>query len=134
VIFVDASAIIAVMTREPDHERLIAAIEGAGSAITSPIAIFEAAAGLCRKRSLSVEEARSEVEMFLDICRIEAVPLSSDIAHEALDAFSRFGKGRGNKAQLNLGDCFAYAAAKRHKAALLFAGADFTATDIAVAT
>src|ERR1035437_9238021 len=48
----------------------------------------------------------------------------------ALSAFSRYGKGRGHPAQLNLGDCFAYAVAKNHRRALLFKGDDFDKTDI----
>jgi ribonuclease VapC len=54
-------------------------------------------------------------------------------AQTALAAFSRFGKGRGHPAQLNLGDCFAYAMAKNHRLALLFKGEDFDKTDIPLA-
>jgi ribonuclease VapC len=45
-------------------------------------------------------------------------------------AFARYGKGRGHPAQLNMGDCFAYAVAKTHGAILLFKGEDFGQTDI----
>ena len=48
-------------------------------------------------------------------------------------AFDRFGKGKGHPAQLNFGDCFAYALAKSLSAPLLFKGADFAATDVKVA-
>jgi ribonuclease VapC len=51
-------------------------------------------------------------------------------AQTALEAFSRYGKGRGHPAQLNLGDCFAYAAAKNYRTSLLFKGEDFNNTDI----
>jgi ribonuclease VapC len=44
----------------------------------------------------------------------------------------RFGKGR-HRAQLNMGDCFAYACARRQGAPLLFKGDDFGRTDIEVA-
>jgi len=47
----------------------------------------------------------------------------------ALQAFSRFGKGR-HPARLNMGDCFAYACAKFHGVPLLFKGDDFALTDI----
>jgi len=40
-----------------------------------------------------------------------------------------YGKGR-HPAQLNLGDCFSYAAAKTLNAPLLYVGADFAKTDI----
>lgn len=48
----------------------------------------------------------------------------------ALAAFERFGKGSGHPAQLNLGDCFAYAIAKRHGIKLLYKGNDFSQTDL----
>jgi ribonuclease VapC len=51
-------------------------------------------------------------------------------AETALAAFSRYGKGRGHPAQLNLGDCFAYAVAKNYRTSLLFKGEDFSKTDI----
>lgn len=133
MIFVDASAIIAIMTQETDCDRLIAALEEAPQAITSPIALFEAVAGLCRKRALTADHARSHVAAFLTVCGIEVVPITPEIGENALSAFDRYGKGRGHPAQLNLGDCFAYAATKRHKAELLFTGNDLGHTDIAVA-
>jgi len=133
MIFVDASAIIAIMTREPSYKALIAALESSKNAITSSIAVFEAVAGLCRKDKLSVEDARSSVDAFLTLCGIEILPITVETGKEALAAFDRFGKGQGHPAQLNLSDCFAYAAAKGHKAALLFTGNDFSATDIPAA-
>jgi ribonuclease VapC len=47
----------------------------------------------------------------------------------ALDAFARYGEGRGHPAQLNPGDCFAYAVAKTFRTSLLFKGDDFGKTD-----
>ena len=47
-----------------------------------------------------------------------------------LQAFARYGKGRGHPAQLNLGDCFIYAQAKLVGASLLYKGDDFSKTDI----
>jgi predicted type IV restriction endonuclease len=48
----------------------------------------------------------------------------------ALGSFCRYGKGRERPAWLNLGDCFAYAVAKKARRALLFKGKDFDKTDI----
>lgn len=128
--FVDTSAIVAILTREPDADALIDVLEGAQSPITSPIAVFEAALGICRKRHASVAEAYGDVEEFLGTAGIRTVPLTDKQAEAALEAFSRYGKGRGHPAQLNLGDCFAYAAAKNHGVSLLFKGEDFDKTDI----
>lgn len=65
---------------------------------------------------------------------IELIPITAKEGETTLAAVSRYGKGRGHPAQLNLGDCFAYAAAKNHRRALLFKGDDFDQTDIRVAS
>jgi ribonuclease VapC len=128
--FVDASAIVAVLTREPDADALADLLESARSPITSPIAVFEAALGICRKRHASVEEAEADIREFLGVAEIHAVSITEREAETALAAFSRYGKGRGHPAQLNLGD---YAMARNHRTALLFKGDDFSQTDIAPA-
>lgn len=128
--FVDASAIVAILTREPDADALADVLESARAPITSPIAIFEATLGVCRKRHASVEEVEEDVREFLGVAGIRAVPLTDREAETALAAFSRYGKGRGHPAQLNLGDCFAYAVAKNHRTSLLFKGEDFGKTDV----
>jgi ribonuclease VapC len=129
--FVDASAIIAILTREPDADDLIDSLERAIRPITSPIAMFEATLGLCRKRHASVAEASADVADFLKAARVELVPIGANESSLALDAFSRYGKGRGHPAQLNMGDCFAYAVARSQRTTLLFKGDDFSKTDIA---
>jgi ribonuclease VapC len=48
----------------------------------------------------------------------------------AFDAYQRFGKGSGHPAQLNLGDCAAYALARSLNLPLLFKGNDFVHTDV----
>jgi ribonuclease VapC len=127
--FVDASAIVAILTREPKPMRWRTRWS-APSPITSPIAIFEAALGVCRKRHASVEEAEEDIREFLGMAGIRTVSLTDREAETALATFSRYGKGRRHPAQLNLGDCFAYAVAKNHRTSLLFKGEDFDKTDI----
>jgi ribonuclease VapC len=130
VTFVDASAIVAILTREAEADALADALERESSPITSPIAIFGAALGICRKRHSSVAEAAADVRDFLMIIGARTVSISEREVGTALAAFSRYGKGRGHPAQLNLGDCFAYAIAKNHRATLLFKGEAFEKTDI----
>jgi len=89
--FVDASAIVAILTREPGVD--------ARAPITSPIALFEAALGICRKRHASLEEAEADVREFLEVAGVELVPITAKEAETALSAFSRYGKGRGRAAQ-----------------------------------
>jgi ribonuclease VapC len=105
-------------------------LDAACAPITSPNALLEAALGICRKRHASVEEAEDDVREFLEVAGIELVPITAKEAETALSAFSRYGKGRGDPARLNLGDCFAYAVATNHRRALLFKGDDFDQTDV----
>ncbi len=132
--FVDASAIVAILTREPDADALADVLDGAQAPITSPIAVFEAVLGLCRKRHASVAEAEADVRAFLAAAGVGSVAITTNEVETALAAFARYGKGRGHPAQLNLGDCFAYAAARNHRTSLLFKGDDFSKTDIDPAT
>ena len=133
MIVVDASAIIAILSSEPEAGVLIAVLERAEGAATSPIAVYEAALGLRRKRHSSVAEAEADVMEFLALAHVRVAEIEPGDAHGALDAFARYGKGMQHPAQLNLGDCFAYSQAKSLGAALLFKGDDFVMTDIPAA-
>lgn len=131
--FVDASAIVAILARESDADLLADRLDAASGSITSPIAIFEAVLGICRKRQVGVEEAQEEVRAFLELAGIGVVDVSDSDAGLALKAFDRYGKGRGHPAQLNLGDCFAYACARARRVPVLCKGDDFRQTDIETA-
>ena len=61
---------------------------------------------------------------------VVVVVFTSEMFAVAADAFDRYGKGRGHRAQLNFGDCLAYAVAKVQNVPLLYKGADFARTDI----
>jgi len=82
------------------------------------------------QRQASVDQASRDVGQFIAIAGVAVVPVTDRETETALDAFWRYGKGRGHPAQLNLGDCFAYAMAKNHRKRLLFTGDDFDRTDI----
>ena len=127
--FVDASAMVAMLTDEPEGDRLARVLGGARAPITSAIAVYETAARLMSKSSLSGEEARRAVADFLRVAGVRIVPVGEREAEMALQAFERFGKRR-HPANLNMGDCFAYACAKAHSAPLLFIGDDFSQTDV----
>jgi ribonuclease VapC len=127
--FVDASAIVAILTGEPEADTLADVLDAARLPITSAVAVFEAGLGICRKRHASLAEALNDVREFLETASIKTVSITSREADAALDAFARYGKGRGHPAQLNMGDCFAYAATKNYRASILFKGDDFTKTD-----
>jgi ribonuclease VapC len=131
--FVDASAIVAMITQEPEAPQFLDLVEAAAHPMTSAVAIFEAALGICRKRQSTVDEAYNDVRELLEEANIRVVDIGDAEAVEALSAFARYGKGRGHPARLNLGDCFAYAVAKTNGVPLLFKGDDFPKTDIATA-
>jgi ribonuclease VapC len=61
--------------------------------------------------------------------RLSVVPFDATHIEGARDAFRRFGKGR-HRAELNFGDCCAYALAKSLDFPLLFKGGDFVLTDL----
>jgi ribonuclease VapC len=130
VIVVDASAIVAMLTREADADMFLTTLETAGPAETTPVAVYEAVLGVSRKRQWSVAEAEAHVRDFLEAAGVSVQPIQPETAHVALEAFARYGKGRGHPARLNLGDCFIYAQAKAGGASLLYKGDDFSKTDI----
>lgn len=129
--FVDSSVIVAILTREADADELADCLEAARQPITSAIAVFEATLGICRKRHASIEEVENDVREFLETAKVQIVGIAAREAAIALKAFDRYGKGKGHPAQLNMGDCFAYAAAKSHDVPLLYKGEDFSKTDLA---
>lgn len=130
--FLDASAIVAMMTGEADADTLADRLERAPTRFTSGIAVFETVAAVARKNSFSIDEARDLVARFLAICDVTIRPVDALASQEALRAFERFGKGR-HPASLNMGDCFAYGMAKALDLPLLFKGDDFPQTDIVAA-
>jgi ribonuclease VapC len=73
------------------------------------------------------------LDRLVEIAQIQIEPFTLDQARLARQAYRDFGKGSGHPAQLNFGDCFAYALARTHDAPLLFKGFDFGHTDIASA-
>lgn len=74
--------------------------------------------------------ASRELDNFLQKTAIAVKPFDETQARIAREAYRDFGKGSGHKAQLNFGDCFAYALAKAMNEPLLYKGTDFSQTDV----
>jgi ribonuclease VapC len=129
MVFVDASALIAIITGEPEADALADLLEAEPRRLCSPVSVWETVAGLCHSYMFSVPAARDHVQRFLEALGFEWVAISEREYSLALDAYAHYGKGR-HPAKLNMGDCFAYACAKSHRAKLLFTGHDFSKTDI----
>jgi ribonuclease VapC len=125
VIAADTSALLAVVLGEPDAERFLAALRADAVAI-SAVSLTEA---------LIVAEARQGPDAVRDLELLVAgtvdrvVPVDEAHARVAAGAWRRFGKGR-HPANLNFGDCLAYATASLASLPLLFNGDDFTQTDL----
>ena len=129
-IFVDASAIIAMMANENDADDLADRLGTEQQRLCSAISLWETIAGLCRAYMFSVPSARTAVQSFIELNDIKLVAIGERELELAAQAYAEFGKGR-HPAALNMGDCFAYACTKANRASLLFKGNDFTRTDIA---
>lgn len=127
--FLDASALCAMITNEEDAASLSAKLEDAETRLTSPLAVWETVTNVARLMSMEHLWAQGIVERYLKDFRIEIIAVLPEMTALALDAFRRYGKGR-HPAALNFGDCFAYACAKHHKVPLLYKGNDFSLTDI----
>lgn len=130
--FVDASALTAILADEPDAAELLARMERYKRRITSPLSVWESVAALARIRGGPIEQSETIVTQFLELASIEMRPVPIEAAHVALAAYARYGKGR-HPAALNFGDCFAYACARVMAVPLLYKGDDFPLTDIAPA-
>jgi ribonuclease VapC len=127
--FIDASALTAIMTVKDGSDDLFGKVENARIRITSPLAVWETAVAVSRIVGLEIQIAEREVADYLALAKIDIVSIPPDAAMSALSAFDRYGKGR-HPARLNMGDCFAYACAKHHAVPLLYKGNDFALTDI----
>jgi ribonuclease VapC len=128
--FVDASALLTILLGEPEADRFIDALQSADPLYTSPIALFETVTGLRSKRPMPLAVAEERVHRLLATASITVVSITDEIGRLALDAHDQYGKGR-HRAQLNMGDCFAYACAKAHRVRILYKGDDFSRTDLA---
>ena len=126
---IDSSALIALLLKEPEALRLANAI-GEGSTRWLPASCFLEASMLILGRG--GEDGIRDMDLLIARYRIEIVPFTESQARLAREAFKRYGKGR-HPAQLNFGDCMAYALASETGEELLFKGTDFAQTDIAVA-
>lgn len=130
--FVDASALTAMLTDESDARALLARMQNYPKRITSPLAVWETVIAVVRILGLTVHDAESAVEDYLKLMGITVVAVAAETRTLALDAYDRYGKSR-HPAALNFGDCFAYACARHERVPLLYKGDDFPQTDIEAA-
>jgi ribonuclease VapC len=122
----DTSAIVAVLLKEPGHERLMELIDQASELVVGAPNVLEA--GMVLSSRLR-QDARPFIQAFLRQIRATVVPFDDHHAWASTGAFLRFGGGR-HPASLNFGDCMSYAVASLAGQPLLYVGDDFGKTDI----
>lgn len=122
---VDTSALLAIYLSEPDANRFETAILHAPHADIS--------AGTLLETRIVVEARNGEpgalaLDQLLRKLGVATVPFDAEQADAGRLGFRKYGKGR-HPANLNYGDCFAYALAMTSGEPLLFKGDDFSTTD-----
>ncbi len=141
--FVDASVTVAILGRKPGYaeiEKRPATIDA--SFFVSPLVKFAASVALARQKTKTqsaktkpapdlLRRARKAVDAFVEDLDAEEVAISTGIGRQAIEAAAIHGKAVGHAADLNFGDCFAYACAKALGTDLLCKGNDFAHIDLA---
>jgi ribonuclease VapC len=128
-VFIDTSALVAVVLQEPAAEQIKLLIERSTMAFTSPMVRLETSIVLAQKLDISISAAEKHFDNFLIDGKIKTAPLSDEIGKLAVEAYAKYGKGR-HPARLNLADCYSYAVAKSLGVKILFVGDDFSKTDL----
>ena len=127
---VDASALTAMLLREPERDEFIDRLTLPGNKTTSAVSVLETIMAVRRALGAGTD-ALEAVRSLLDKAQIEIAPIDESLIDGLADTHLRYGKGSGSPARLNLGDCFSYALAKRAQVPLLYKGDDFSHTDLA---
>ena len=130
-LFIDASALVAIIIGEPERDALIDRLRDADAALWSPMSCWEAFSALCSSYGMAPDDAQIEIDQAAFEIDLTLVPIGGPELAAALQAYRTYGKRSGHRARLNMGDCFAYACAKTDGAKLLYKGEDFVHTDMA---
>ena len=126
---IDTSALVAIFDQEPEAERIARTLAAAPERMLSAANLVEVGIVMQARRG---DDGARDVDLLLAKLRVEIVPFTARQAEIARKAFRRYGRGR-HDAELNFGDCFAYALAKDAAAPLLFKGDNFGQTDVMAA-
>jgi ribonuclease VapC len=127
---VDTSALVAILRDEPEAEDFSIALAAATTVRLSAANYLETGIVIDSRRD---EIASNNVDALIREAAIEITAVTATQARIARQAYRDFGKGSGHPAQLNFGDCFAYALASEAREPLLFksfSGDDFGHTDL----
>ena len=125
---VDSSVVVAMLKDEPEARRFAELIAGQSQPMMSAGNYLEASIVIDKDRNAVVS---AKLDALISELAIEIVPVTADQARIARQAYRDFGKGSGHPANLNFGDCFAYALAMERGEALLYKGQDFEQAGLA---
>ena len=127
--FIDTSVIVAILSKEPDATEFANRIEAA-ECCTLALVILEAAMRLSTKLAVDPVQVEERINALIAEAKITLAPMDAKTASLAVQAFARYGKGRGHPAQLNLAGCLSYACATAQNIPLLYKGKEFSCTDL----
>ena len=122
----DTSAVVAIFEREPEAQAFLTAITESDVVGISTVSVVESGIVMAHRKRHNMQHA---LDLFLAKIGAELVPFTDEHRREALRAWWRYGRTRGD-ANLNFGDCIAYATAKLAGRPLLCKGNDFPKTDL----
>jgi ribonuclease VapC len=125
-VILDTSVLLAIVFREPGHERLVDRLANDAALAAGTPTLAETGIVLSARLGAAAE---GMLERLLDEFNVQEIPFVEIHWREAVDAFRRYGKG-GHPASLNFGDCMTYATAHLSGEPLLFVGEDFRHTDL----
>ncbi len=124
---IDTSAIVAIVRGEPAARRCLDRMFETQDRRISAANLLETYMVI---DGAGVPEQSATLDATISDLQLVITPVSPEQIEIAREAFRRFGKGSGQGARLNFGDCFAYALAKFRNEPLLYIGNDFSQTDI----
>jgi len=127
MIVVDTSVLVAILKGEPEASSFVDHIESRPGSCMSAGSLLECGIVI---GSRAGEAGLRAVQELCASLLLEVVPVDAAQSRLGSEAFLRYGRGARNRAQLNFGDCFAYALAKTRNLPLLFKGNDFVHTDV----
>lgn len=124
---VDTSALICVLNNEVDAQHYKFALQSADALHISIATAFEAS---CVVKGLRFVDGARRLDQLLIALDLDYATFDEEQVRAARDGYAKYGRGSQHRANLNMGDCFAYALAKTRRLPLLFKGDDFIHTDI----
>jgi ribonuclease VapC len=126
--FLDASVILAVLLDEPEATEIIEHLE-TEPLFASGVVKLETLLRMIRRYEGDATAAEEDVEAFFASWDISLIPVDAIVTDQAMACASRYHITTGHPARLNMGDCFAYAAARTRGVKLAYKGDDFVHTD-----